>query len=102
MPGKDLNLKDIPYPWYSKLIGYIFTLSPLLAIPGCALYQGHKNDWNWKVLLNADSSYYDNYRKFLRSKETDEKNIAFDNTGFYNSQAVLMDKGEKEKSVTYF
>lgn len=49
--------------------------------------------------MSPDSSYYDNYRKFLRSKETDEKMIAFDNSGFYNSQAAIVNK---EKGVTAF
>lgn len=101
IPGTPLNLKGIPYPWYSKVIGNCFVLGPLLSIPGCALYQGYKHNWNWKTLLNPDDSYYDNYRRFLRSQDP-LKLSTFDNEAFFNSQAELEGVESKLNSVTAF
>ena len=49
MPSAPLNLKGVEYPLYSRMIGYFFTLTPLLAIPGCALYQLRQHDYNWVI-----------------------------------------------------
>ena len=101
LPSAPLNLKGIPYPWYSKLVGYIIILSPLTLIPGCAYYQCKKHDWDWKILLNPHESYYDNYRKFMRSQDA-EKAISFDNQGFFNSQIYLERKNSHGSVVTAF
>ncbi len=43
----EINIKGITYPTYSKVIGYIFVLLPLAAIPGCGIYQAKKHNFNW-------------------------------------------------------
>jgi hypothetical protein len=53
-----------------------------------------------KILLSPDDSYYDNYRKYLRSK--DPEMSSFDNGAFYNSQANLGSNDSKVASVTSF
>jgi solute carrier family 6 amino acid transporter-like protein 5/7/9/14 len=68
IPAKELNLRGVVYPFYSKVIGWIIVAVPISSIFIIGLIQAFKHKFNWKTLLNPDDEYYAHYRKHLSKK----------------------------------
>lgn len=51
IPASELNLRGIPYPFYSKIIGWIIALIPISAIIILAITQSIKYKFNWVIFI---------------------------------------------------
>jgi len=47
IPANELSLRGIPYPFYSKIIGWIIALIPISAIIILGITQAIKYKYNW-------------------------------------------------------
>lgn len=50
IPASELNLRGIPYPLYSKIIGWIIALIPISSIIILAITQSIKYKYDWVYL----------------------------------------------------
>lgn len=65
MPKSEFSLRGIPYPLYSRVIGWIITIVPISFIPILGIMQAYKYKFNWVSHIHSSFFYMSKIISFL-------------------------------------